>query len=50
MMLPFLSPNLRMTGKSIQFAAQAVLMNRQKKINDFQLFYFPFKPEKNKNK
>ena len=37
-----------MTGKSIQFAAKAVLMNRQKDLMIFSFYYFPFKPEKKK--
>ena len=42
----FYPKNLRMTGKSLQFAAKAVLMNRQKNL---MIFNFPFKPEKKKN-
>ena len=38
-----------MTDKTIQLAAKAVLMNRQKEFNDFLVYYFPIKPEKNVN-
>ena len=39
-----------MTGKSIQFAANAVLMNRQKNLMIFNFTIFPFKPEKSQLK
>ena len=41
MILPFLSPKLRMTGISIQFAAKAVLMNGQKNLMSFSFTIFP---------
>ena len=41
MILPFLSQNLHMTGKSLQFAAKTVVMNRQNNLIIFNLIFFP---------
>ena len=41
MILPFLSKNLRMTGKSIQFASKAVFITRQKNLTIFNFIIFP---------
>ena len=35
-----------MTGKSIQFAAKSSPYVQAKEFNDFQFYYFPFKPKK----
>ena len=46
----FCPRNLRMTGRSIQFAAKAVLMNRQKNLIIFNFTIFPSNLKKQKYK
>ena len=50
MILPFWAKHLRMTGKSIQFAAKALFMNRQKNLMIFNLTIFPSNLKKKKKK
>ena len=46
MILPFLSQNLRMTGKSLQFKSSPY--EKAEEFNDFQSYYFPSNLKKKK--